>query len=635
VSQLTQEAPADTVTVRERVNDRWPDTSVFWITSVVLAVITWPISSLAPQVGLDASWHAAMHMAARHHVGFGSGIVFTYGPLGFLGLPVFYYPITAALGMVFTFAVQVSFCASVLAVTRRSVRLRFPFAVLLSFAVVALTHFEPAEVLVVVVAIWALALVSGLVPLDPLVVRWAAALGGIAGGLLLLVKLNAGIVACVVVALAALFSNERRLARFGWVAATAVVVATAGWLLSGNRPSDIPSFVRLSVAITAGYTDAMAIHVTAWQVAVAALLVAAALVIQQISMRHATAHARLGALLITSVLVGSEWKHAFARGDDLHSRIVFAAIAAVLLATPVVTGLRAPALIACLGASVALWSNIAVPGRTAINPVTSSRHLFEQVATFRSGASIRSHLDAGRAAVQDALAIPPEVVDDVRGRTVHVESVESDAAWAYELHWRPVPVFQAYAAYAPSLDAENAAMLRSIDAPQRILRRLPLDSIDGRNPVFDQPQTLLVEACRYVTVVRTERWESAALSPDRCGPEQRLGTVHVDDRVEATVPQPGPEEILTVSISLAPDPLRRIVSTLSKPSRTDRVALDGRDYRLVAANARGLLTLCAPATLQLDPGFVPSSCPRTLSVDHPGGATLQFAIVPVRPTGAS
>ena len=98
----------------------------------LLVFATWLASSIDPEAGRDPSWEAALHMAAHGHRHFGSDLVFTYGPLGFLGNLALYYPLTAALAMLFTLAVQAAYCATVLFFSMRTLRLRIALAAVLT-----------------------------------------------------------------------------------------------------------------------------------------------------------------------------------------------------------------------------------------------------------------------------------------------------------------------------------------------------------------------------------------------------------------------------------------------------------------------------------------------------------------------
>jgi hypothetical protein len=58
---------------------------------VLIFALTFPRLD-EPNPGLDASWHAGLFVTVHEGLHFGTQIVFTYGPLGFLNFPALYYP---------------------------------------------------------------------------------------------------------------------------------------------------------------------------------------------------------------------------------------------------------------------------------------------------------------------------------------------------------------------------------------------------------------------------------------------------------------------------------------------------------------------------------------------------------------
>jgi hypothetical protein len=77
-----------------------------WITSLLIVLLTRPPrGSLAPVAGLDLSWQAGLAMAFERGLEHGSDIVFTYGPLGFIGAPPRLWTVhTALLAILFSTA---------------------------------------------------------------------------------------------------------------------------------------------------------------------------------------------------------------------------------------------------------------------------------------------------------------------------------------------------------------------------------------------------------------------------------------------------------------------------------------------------------------------------------------------------
>src|SRR5882672_3418958 len=112
----------------------------FWLIVLAAAVITVvarPVVSLTPGWGVEASWRAALNMAANQDLHFGSDIVFAYGPAGWLLLPVYWFENTGALAVAYSFAELFVLSALLIAVLRH--RFGWIAALVFGFAVVSMT----------------------------------------------------------------------------------------------------------------------------------------------------------------------------------------------------------------------------------------------------------------------------------------------------------------------------------------------------------------------------------------------------------------------------------------------------------------------------------------------------------------
>ena len=227
--------------------------------------------------------------------------------------------------------------------------------------------------------------------------------------------------------------------------------------------------------------------------------------------------------------------------------------------------------------------------------------------------------EAQRAAARGAYALDPRTLALLQTGTVAVDPWEASAAWAYDLDWRPLPVFQDYAAYTPQLDQLNAAALATADGPDLILRHLTTsgratDSIDGRYAPFDVPATTRELICRFRAVRTTDRFQVLERAPDRCGPEVQVGTVEGRYNEPIDVPRVGPDELLFARIEgLEPRGIGKLRTAVYKDVRR-LIAVDDRVYRLVGPNAAGGLLLSAPPRLDFPAPFALAPNPATITL---------------------
>ena len=143
----------------------------------------------------------------------------------------------------------------------------------------------------------------------------------------------------------------------------------------------------------------------------------------------------------------------------------------------------------------------------------------------------------------------PEALAQLQGHSVAVEPWEIGVAWAYELDWQPLPVFQNYTAYTPSLDRLNSAAVEDPDGPERILRddtqvvvpEFPGPDLDGRYPGWDPPEQARAVLCNFAPLYADELWQVLGRVPDRCGRAARAGLRSAPlPGVAVKVPRAGP-----------------------------------------------------------------------------------------------
>ena len=154
-----------------------------------------------------------------------------------------------------------------------------------------------------------------------------------------------------------------------------------------------------------------------------------------------------------------------------------------------------------LGAAAIVFA-ISLPVRPAglatnFDPVSNVRDAVESARTLVDSGRRDQLIEFGHAAMEAEYGLAPEGVAAVGDHTVAIEPWEIGAAWAYELDWDPLPVFQNYSAYTPQLDRLNAEAVEDPDGPERLLRHNPLvvqpefptADLDDRFGGWDPPRT--------------------------------------------------------------------------------------------------------------------------------------------------
>jgi hypothetical protein len=607
----------------------------------LLAAVSWPgtAARLAPTAGLDPSWQAALAMAVHRHLDFGTQIIWTYGPFGFLTTRSLYYPVPAALALAFHFATATAAFAVLIAALRRytSLTIAVVVAYVAGFPIVAVWGGE--EVVLALAFVFAVRILSRPDAANGWIGLWLG-FGALAGFMLLeKPSLGVGIAALAAIALGCA-AVPHRLRAIALAVGSLVTVFVAGWFATGNGVGNLVAYARGAREATAGYT-AMATNPTAGHyvglAVVAGLAVIAASALSARSLRPASA---VGLVAATALVTWMLFKEGFVR-QDAHRIVFFAAlpiVVAALLLGPVVapraSGARVVALVV-IPAVAALAVYGAVPSGL-IDPVANGRGFVATVRALAIPERRHNLTHAARASLQARYAIPPAMLARIGRHRVDVAPWEETVVWAYpELRWRPLPTLQSYFAYTARLDDLDVDAVSSNGAPRFLLRQVP-KAIDGRVAAFEAPATQVAIACHYRQVASVPAWQLLELTDDRCGAARELGQQRVAFGETVEVPNAAPDEMVVGRFDLHLPWWWPVAETLYKPPLVT-IRLNGADHpnRFVVGTGNQLHVLALPATTHSSPPFAALTI-RRLELGVGGGAerdysaTITFAAIPLR-----
>lgn len=219
---------------------------------LILTLLSTRSLQLGVGPGLDSSWQAALHVAAKTGIDYGSDLVFSYGPLGYLAFPLLYYPSTALLSAAYVFGVQLTLCICLVHLIRGSWRL--PIAVVATFLIARAARLTGVDIGVIALTfVLCVQLLRG--DWSPGVHRWVVRMLSLAAGIHLLLKMNTGTTMIAMVGLICLVTLDRRLILEA--AGFSGLGAIVAWLFSGNHLLDLPAFILLSFQFVTGYSEGM------------------------------------------------------------------------------------------------------------------------------------------------------------------------------------------------------------------------------------------------------------------------------------------------------------------------------------------------------------------------------------------
>jgi hypothetical protein len=310
--------------------------------------VTWliglPSAFRAPDTTLDGSWELGLHLAFASHFQWGTQIVWTYGPYGFLAQPVYVTFETWLLALVASLLLHAVFVGIVAAMLLRLRARWFCWALVGGILLVPVWHFLSLEYVVAlsgVVALWLT------IDLDNrLAALGTAVVAGSLLGLLPLIKGTGIIMAAIMLAgfsLGAFLARGPR--RLLVAVGTAVVAFCVLWWAAGQHLSGVVPYFESSYQLISGYSAAMSLgsevpqHYTRRQVAFGLfVVVSSALAWAWVLLRR---DRRLGTLLtFATPLTFLLFKEGFVRfdGHQLYFYAVVDIIEVLILAVAWGTG---------------------------------------------------------------------------------------------------------------------------------------------------------------------------------------------------------------------------------------------------------------------------------------------------------
>ena len=590
-----------------------------WLWGVLVALVSWNVLVGGPSQGLDPGWHAVLYMAAHRGLHFGTQVVFTYGPLGFLSAPILYYTGLAWLAFLYQSALHVLLCVTLVYSLRRPLGL-IP-AALAAFVVVSLAPI--ADVPTLLAASWC---VTALLDDQSPFAIWVVTLGGaVLGAIETLIEVRPGpliVVMCVIT----LLTLKRRRRHVGVFLGTLVGVSAILWFASGQAFSNIGDFLSNSFQIVSGYSQAMGLPASGriWL----ALLVSVVLVARGATASAPDRRRQVGTALVVGVACFALFKEAFVRADPEHTPGFFQGALVLAAAGRLFLGRRPPIVLASLSVLALISVALMTPSAATFDPVAHSRQAIDQVRLLASAKSRSRAMFFDAIVMAATYRVPPAAIAQLRGHTVHVDPWDTGVAWAYRLDLDPAPVFQGYSAYTTALDKLNASKLSGASAPQRILRENTslVDvyhrpaGIDGRLGQWDPPAETLAMLCHYVPVYTSVRWQVLAHVPNRCGTPVRFASISARPGQSVTIPPVGTREAVYARVyGLGVSGLEQIETFLYRAHIRTALLNGTRPVRVVPGTATDGLIFDVPPEVDYPAPFALSPGVRTISFSGVSG----------------
>ncbi len=458
-----------------------------------------------PPLELDPSWHAAIEYATAHHLQFGTEIVFTFGPLGFLSARTSLgHLVGPRIAFAFFWSVIIAVAAIDVAKRLRG-WVRYGF---LAWLIVFTLSSGLDQTAFFVLACATILLIQD----DPRE-RWQSSLFVLAFIFLSLIKFTFALAALGSIALVAVcwvLQGKIRKAIVLVLAAPAGFIAC--WAALGQSLYHIPPWFKHGLQLASGYSGAMNLVPKTSVLCVA--LVALALFVSALFTTLARARRNLltWSISITSAqYVFLAWKEGFTRAGDWHIFVLlwFLPLGVCFLFT--IKPLRVPtaarqglleAAFAAVMAACVLAANLQIPGFTWQQVTAWPRRMIENAGLILAAISGRGNelYATSRDAGTNPMLVLERAKDVIGHDSVDVMNYLLLAPMVNGMNYRPRPVIQGFVAYTPALQELNANYFHGADRPRYVL--LAHQATDGRFPMLEDSAALNYVLNNYVPVAR-------------------------------------------------------------------------------------------------------------------------------------
>ena len=579
-----------------------------------------------PDWDVDPSWQVAMSMAQDSNLRFGPDLAFTYGPLAWLDTGAITTQSLAQGRLVFGIAATFFALLVTLRLVNRRLNPVASAALVLAGIAPMMAVTAPNEELVAGLLALCLLMVvrQGENCAWPAVVWLPVAVGvGAIAALLLLTKLSAGLLAVAIMGLMSLAILRRWPFILAlWTSFVASVLLL--WLLTQGNLTYFGLWGQRNSLLANSYSGAMSSY------DVTALLglgfagmgvLVAGFAFHQARTLGFTWWCSLLVLLTEALGFYIGWKLAFVRIEPLRLSAALIMLAPLVVWAiprtwpPHPTTLAVVAMpLASLGFAASVTLVFGKPW-----PLTSIMDWPSAVIWSRSASALDADLAERRAELAQRYQLSPSTLALLNDKEVHVDPGEVSTVWAYDLDWRPMPIFQNYAAFDNALDQVNLETLLASASDQLILQDTEADAIDDRNILWDPPRYQLALLCEFERIGGDERWSVLQHGQNRCSEPAPLKAQQVQSGVPVQVPVAPEGSVILARFTPDVGLLDSLVSLFLKPPTPLTATLDERTYRVPwGFDGAPLLVSCPMGATT--PNGLDRVCPspQTVTFNQPG-----------------
>lgn len=595
-----------------------------------------------PGVGLDPSWKTGLLLARVNDIKWGTSLDYTYGPWGWLSVDTVIDRSLMALSIVFMIGVSALVVAVSWKLLRASFSERASLAIVLLVVVPVFSQVGIPDVFLA--GIFGALLILVQRAQSGCSETWKTILPvTFVVALALQVKFSGGLFAVMgLVVVCALW--WRTLKTVALVLGSFVAWFLLLWLISERSFSGLPDWVRRSIAIGGSYAEVQSVSIgqPLFLVLFAVFAIAiVVLLVRRLRVVPSTRTINVVSSALVAVMLYAGLKTGFIREGNAR---VFEAVSLLIpvwiwVAEPIRLSLRRFALLLL---PVVLGIGILVGERPESGSLTGLYNWPQQASVwvedanlFTSNVLFNRKADAARDAAQSFYGLSSDMVDSLRQSPAQIDPFDTSLIWAYGLPWRPMPIFQTYMNFTPSLDQATTDALEARSSNDTILIDTSwVGNLDYRLSLWTSPKYQLALTCSWELIHRDGRWEQWAKSVkgDRCGTPVTISSESVSAQQVLPIPQAEDGSFVVATYarnSSIGDVVSSAFALLYKPLNIFTVRLGETVYRQPRTFSHSpLIVSCPPASVETK--RYEAVCPSPETIEFSESGTVTFERIPIR-----
>jgi len=594
-----------------------------------------------PSAGLDSSWQTALLLGRESSLRWGTDLDFTYGPWGWTFSNVVTSRTLMATSIVFLLGASIFFVIVVWKLlcrtfSERTSLLLMGFAIVPVFSQVAVNE-------VFLASIFGMFFLFVDRAAKDVIESWKTILVlTFPVAFILQFKMSLGIFAFAGLVFTSLvwFRTPKII---GMVFGSFASWFFALWVLSEHSLSGFFSWLKLSLSIAGGFSDAMSLsqHQPLTLVLFGAFSVASVvLLIRRLQTTDWLITVKIATSSLVLLTLYSALKTGFVREGPIRlfdaSGLCFPMW--LWLLSPVKLTVRKLALlmiplVAGVGIYIGERPSAGSFGGLYDWPASTNRWL-DNLNLLTSNVTFDRKAEEARRAAQQAYGLSPKMVEALRDSSIQVDPFETTLVWAYELPWKPVPIFQTYQIYANDLDEFTTEALSRRGAGDAVLINSDyVENIDGRLSLWTSPRYQLSLTCSWSLEYRDGSWEKWVKADDKCGSPELITSKSVVSNERVLIPLGSADSLVVAKFesSSSSDLISRAVDLLYKPLHEFKVQLGDRLIREPRAfRGAPLIVSCPPDSVVTNRYAAVCPSPESIAFSEPGTVTFERILISLR-----